>query len=537
MVGGNAMKRLLRNSGLLLALLIMGVLGFIGSLNASGDIVETTVEDQTGLAITVYNDGTGLVKDTRNIDLPSGEFQLKFMDVSSSIDPTSVKLVSNTNPDSITVLEQNYAYDLVSSAAIYEKHIDNKITVRTKDGETVQGTLLGYETAQPEYNDYYYDDSYGSYGSNYNYGYNSGYGYDYGYNYYPERTVYIPPPPALNTGAVEKLIIHTATGIEVITDFSEVMFEALPEGLITRPTLNWNLANESPGIHECEMSYLTSGISWRANYVAVVNQNDNKLDLSGWVTIDNTSGASFIEAVLKLVAGEVHRVQPETVEYKYPRNGWVMLEMEEAAPGFVEESFFEYHLYTLQRPATVLNNQQKQISLLEGEGIDVKKIFVFNPPQTYYSIGDTTEGKINVRLKFENSEENGLGIPIPKGILRVYKEDSSGSLQFIGEDNIDHTPKDEEIDVYLGEAFDIVGERAVMDRRLYKGNIYEYDVKVTIRNHKTTPIEVMYWDYVWGDWEVVTSTLPYNKKDASTVEFAIPVAVDGETVLEYTIRR
>jgi len=533
MVGGIAMKRLLRNSGLLLALLTFGILGFIGSLNASGDIVETTVEDQTGLAITVYNDGTGLVKDTRNIDLPSGEFQLKFMDVSSSIDPTSVKFVSNANPDSITVLEQNYAYDLVSSAAIYEKHIDKKITVRTKDGETVQGTLLGYETARSEYDNYYYDESYGGYGSNYGYEY----GYDYGYNYNPNNIVYIPPPPALNTGAVEKLIIHTANGIEVITDFSEVMFEALPEGLITRPTLKWNLTNESPGIHECEMSYLTSGISWRANYVAVVGQNDDVLDLSGWVTIDNTSGASFLEAVLKLVAGEVHRVPPETVEYKSRDGEMLMMERSAAAPGFVEESFFEYHLYTLQRPATVLNNQQKQISLLEGEGIDVRKIFVFNPQQNYYSIGDTTEGKIGIRLKFENSEENGLGIPIPKGILRVYKEDSSGSLQFIGEDNIDHTPKDEEIDVYLGEAFDIVGERAVMDRRFYKGNIYEYDVKVTIRNHKTSPIEVMYWDYVWGDWEVVTSTLPYNKKDASTVEFAIPVAVDGETVLEYTIRR
>jgi hypothetical protein len=204
--------------------------------------------------------------------------------------------------------------------------------------------------------------------------------------------------------------------------------------------------------------------------------------------------------------------------------------------GFAEESFFEYHLYTLQRPATVLNNQQKQISLLDGEGIGVTKIFVFEPGYYYYS-GDTMEADIQVRLQFMNSEANGLGIPLPKGILRVYKEDSSGALQFIGEDSIDHTPKDEEIEIFLGEAFDIVGERVIMDRREIRYDTWEYDVEVTIRNHKDERVVITYWDHVWGDWEVRASSHEYEQRDASTVEFMIPVDDDGETTLTYTIRR
>jgi len=511
------MKLYLKNGGLLLIFMVFGVAGFIGNLSASGNIVETTSMDQTNLAITVYNDGTGLVKDTRNIDLPSGTFNLKFMDVSSNIDATSVRFVSNTNADSVTVLEQNYEYDLVSSSALYENYIDKPITVVTSDGETVVGTLLGYESGMGC--DRYYEEYY----------FASRMGFE----------LPIPPSPLVaNTNPVVGLIIQTEDGIKSIGNMVEVRFDALPEGLITRPTLKWELENSSPGTHECEMSYLTSGISWKVNYVAIVGRNDDVLDLSGWVTINNMSGASFYDAVLKLVAGEVNRVSMDWSDYQKS------MMMCDSAPaecdeegGFVEESFFEYHLYTLQRPATVMNNQQKQISLLESNGVGVEKILVFNPRRGYYSAGDTFEGTIGIRLQFMNEEENGLGIPLPKGILRVFKEDSSGQLQFIGEDRIDHTPKDEEIDVYLGEAFDIVGERTVSDRRHIGGNVYEYDVSVTIRNHKTTPIEILYWDYVYGDWEVTSSTLDFEKKDARTIEFVIPVESDGETVLEYTIRR
>ncbi len=451
---------------------------FLPYASATDSTVETTSDDQTGMAITIYNDGTGLVKDTRLMEFPDGWFDLIFMDVASSMDPTSVHFVSNTDPDSIAILEQNYEYDLVSTAALYRKHIDKHVTIRTEDERVIEGTLLSFEGG---------------------------------------------------------MVIQTAGGIVIVNNPVEVKFEALPEGLITRPTLRWSLISNRTGANECEMSYLTSGLGWNANYVAVVGQNDDVLDLSGWVTINNNSGTAYHDATLKLVAGDVHRVQPE---YQTRGLGMVAGGMgSPSAQGFEEESFFEYHLYTLQRPATVMNNQQKQISLLEGEGISVNKIFVFDPGYAYYGRGDTAEGDIEVRLKFMNSERNGLGIPLPKGILRVYKEDSSGALQFIGEDRIDHTPKDEEIEVFLGEAFDIVGERSVMDRRQIRNDCWEYDVKVTIRNHKDERVEITYWDHVWGDWEVRSTTHEYKQKDASTVEFVFPVNADGETVLEYTIRR
>jgi hypothetical protein len=283
------------------------------------------------------------------------------------------------------------------------------------------------------------------------------------------------------------------------------------------------------------MSYLTSGMGWIANYVAIVGPNDDRLDLSGWVTITNNSGTNYNDATLKLVAGDIHRVRPQydMAATGYLREGF-------GAPGgggFEEESFFEYHLYTLQRPATVLNNQQKQLSLLEGENIGVTKILIFQPGGRYYNRGDSVEGKIRVSLEFMNSEANGLGIPLPKGTLRVYKEDSSGALQFIGEDSIDHTPKDEKIEIYLGEAFDIVGERVVLDRREVRQGVWEYDVKVTIRNHKDEDVQILYWDYVGGDWEVRNSSLDFTQRDASTIEFKIPVEANGETDLTYTIRQ
>jgi hypothetical protein len=460
-------------------LLVVSLLFVMPIGSTPAERVETTSDDQTDIAITIYNDGTGLVKDTRSLQLPSGEFDLIFMDVAASIDPTSVHFISRTNPDAVGVLEQNYEYDLVSTQALYQRHIDHNITVRTEDGRTIEGTLLSYGGG---------------------------------------------------------MVISTEGGIVIVNNPVETTFEELPEGLITRPTLRWSLLCNNAGAHECEMSYLTSGMGWNANYVAVVDQNDSKLDLNGWVTIANNSGTSYRDATLKLVAGDVHRVQPK---YDIYANGlaYGAAPMAAEVPGFEEESFFEYHLYTLQRPATVLNSQQKQISLMEGEGISVQKIFVFDPGYSYYGRGDTAEGKIAVRLKFMNSEENGLGIPLPKGILRVYKEDSSGALQFIGEDEIDHTPKDEEIEIFLGEAFDIVGERVVLDRRQIRNDTWEYDVQITLRNHKEEDIQVVYWDYVRGDWEVMRSSHEYRQKDASTVEFVIPVESDGETVLTYTIRR
>jgi hypothetical protein len=320
-----------------------------------------------------------------------------------------------------------------------------------------------------------------------------------------------------------------------------VTFAALPEGLITRPTLRWSLIGRKSGNNECEMSYLTEGLDWEANYVAVVGEKDDVLDLSGWVTIDNTSGASYHNANLKLVAGEVHRAEPEPGYMEKQAVLRAPMAMAAAPAGFEEESFFEYHLYTLQRPATVLHNQKKQISLLEADGVKVKKQLVFQPLRYFWQSSDTQKQNLKAYLEFRNSEKTGLGMPLPKGIVRVYKKDSSGALQFIGEDRIEHTPKDEDMKVFLGESFDVIGEWKLADRRMVvkkkDQQVWEFDVEVMIRNHKDEAIKVKYVDKVWGDWTILAKTHDYIEKDASTLEFSLDVPANTNVVLKYTVRR
>ena len=447
--------------------------------SAAGDIVETTSADQTGLAITIYNQNIGLVKDTRNIDLPSGMFELKFTDVAKLINVASVHLKSLTDPEKLFILEQNYEFDLVSQDKLLEKYLGREIGFETKEGKRLKGILLSH------------------------------------------------------TGG---WVVDMDGEIRLDMPGTPILPE-LPEGLITRPTLLWLLGNDGPSTHEVEMSYLTDGMNWVANYVAIVGKNDDMLDLSGWVSITNKSGATYPDATLKLVAGEIHRVQPKPQERKGGGYDKVVdTNLMFTTGGFAEEAFFEYHLYTLSRPATLKDNQMKQISLLARDGIPAKKLLIFEPGP-YSKGGDTKEGKCNIKLRFKNSEEQGLGIPLPKGTVRVYKADASGMLQFVGEDAIKHTPKDEEITLFIGEAFDVVCERRVMDRRKIAENVWEYDIEVEIRNHKTENIEVTVVEGVNRDWKVIATTHEYIKKDASTLHFTVPVKADTNTKLSYTIRR
>jgi len=461
------------------AICIMLLALFYLPSSAAGDIVETTSADQQELAITIYNSNIGLVKDTRAIDLPSGLFELKFIDVAKQINVASVHLKSLTDPDNLFILEQNYEFDLVSQDKLLEKYLGMEIGFKTSENKRVKGILLSH----------------------------SG-----GWVVEMDGEIFLGMP-----------------GTPILP--------ALPEGLITRPTLLWLLGNDGPSQQEIEMSYLTDGMNWVANYVAIIGQNDDVLDLSGWVSITNTSGATFPNATLKLVAGDIHRVLPET-RYKGMQLAPSMMEADGGMDygGFEEEAFFEYHLYTLSRPTTLKDNQTKQISLLTGNGVPAKKVFVFDPGW-YYGSGDTMEAKAKVKMRFINSEENGLGIPLPKGIVRVYKADSTGMLQFIGEDSIKHTPKDEELTLFMGEAFDVVCERRVMDRRKITNRIWEYDVEVEIRNHKTDGIAVTVVDHAGGDWELMKTTHDMNKKDASTLHFIVPVKADQDVTLKYTIRR
>ncbi|MCI0496600.1 DUF4139 domain-containing protein, partial [candidate division KSB1 bacterium] len=362
----------------------------------------TLVASEKDVAITVYNNNLALVKDNREINLDKGKIEIKFQEVAAAIDPTSVHFASLTAPDAVAILEQNYEYDLVSSEKILEKYIDQEITVYTKD-QSFQGTLLSSAGG----------------------------------------TVVL----QLKTGNIK--IISTSAIINL--DFPK-----LPQGLMTKPTLVWLLDVTKAGAHKTEVSYLTSDINWHAEYVAVTKKDDSLLELNSWVSIDNRSGADYEEAKLKLVAGEVHIAEEQRVR-PMAKDFAVMAERA-AAPQFEEKEFFEYHLYTLQNRTTIKNNQIKQISLFPTAEVNLIKVYVYNGAQ----YGDN----VRVNLEFKNSKTAGLGLPLPKGKVRVYKEDEAdNSLEFVGEDFINHTPKDEKVRIYLGNAFDIKGERIQKDTK------------------------------------------------------------------------
>jgi len=442
----------------------------------------STLKDQQSVSITIYNSNIGLVKDTRLIDLKSGTHELKFMDVAAKIDPTTVHIKSLTNGTGLEVLEQNYEYDLLNPQKLLEKYVGQKVQLATLNPETKKEEI------------------------------------------------------------VEAILLSTQGGnIFQIGDkihighHGSILLSKIPENLIPQPTLVWMLENRYTKPQKLEASYLTSGINWKADYVAVLNKLDTLTDLTGWVTIDNRSGATYQNALLKLVAGDIHRVQPEMrMDYARP-----MAAAKEASPQFKEESFFEYHLYTLDRRTTIKDNQTKQMTLLDANQVPIKKLFLFSGhPQYYYTRHDqrSAKQKVGVFLELENTKKNNLGIPLPKGTIRVYKEDKDGSLQFVGEDRIDHTPKDEKFKIKIGEAFDVVGDKVQTEYKHLGSNLYEVAFEVSLRNHKKEDIKVLVEEPIPGDWEMLSNTHPYEKLSAHLIRFEVPVAKDKEAKVKYRIR-
>ena len=450
-----------------------------------------------GVAVTIYNQNFGVVRERRNVDVKDKVGTIRFSDVASQIDGTSVHFKSLTDPNA-TVLEQNYEYDLVSADKLLEKYIDKPIAVLTKDGSRYAGTLQSFD---------------------------------------PNQLV-------IRQEGEKAEIVMVQRGDNV----KDIQFGALPEGLITKPTLVWKLATEKTGQQLIEIAYQTGGISWQADYNAVLNAKDTQLDLGGWVTINNQSGATYKDAKLKLIAGDVQRIQPQVQSGIYaPR---AMMKAAPAGGGFEEKSFFEYHLYTLGRPATVAQNQTKQIELLKAADVPVKKVFLYDgaPQYRFYGglMSDASYGseegskKVNVVIEVRNSKENNMGMALPKGKMRLYKRDEAdGSLEFIGEDQIDHTPKDETVKLHLGDAFDIVGERKRTNFQTDTGRkVMTESFEIRIRNHKTEPVEVLVKEslYRWNNWEITESSQKFDKYDANTIHFPVKVDKDGEQVITYTVR-
>ena len=465
------------------SVILITLISFLFSIQLGHAVpLTSTLKDQQDVAVTIYNSNIGLVKDTRLIDLKPGIHELKFMDVAGKIDPTTVHIKSLINGSSLNVLEQNYEYDLLSPQKLLEKYVGQKVQLATFNNETkkeeiIEATLLSTQ------------------GGN---------------------------------------IFQIGDKIHIGHN-GRILLSKIPENLISQPTLVWMLESRLSRPQKVEASYLTSGINWKADYVAVLNKSDTMTDMTGWVTIDNRSGATYQNALLKLVAGDIHRVQGEMrMDYARP-----MAAAKEVSQQFKEESFFEYHLYTLDRRTTIKDNQTKQMSLLDANQVPVKKLFIFSGyPHYYYSRYDqrTNKQKVGVFLELENTKKNNLGIPLPKGTIRVYKEDKDGSLQFVGEDRIDHTPKDEKIKIKIGEAFDVVAERVQTEYKHLGYNLYEVAFEVSLRNHKKEDIKVLVEEPIPGDWEMLSNTHTYEKLQANLIRFNVPVEKDKEVKVKYRIR-
>lgn len=431
------------------------------------------------LNLTVYNENLALVREIRIIPIKKGKNVITIDEIPSGIEPTSIHFKSLVAPNRVKILEQNYEFDLVSSDKLLGKYLGEKISIKTEKGDLYQGYLMSFD----------------------------------------KGTLVIS----------EKAKGGETTLIERKT-VQEIKFPELPEGLKTKPVLVWLLKSDLSGKHDSEISYLTTGISWKIDYVSVVSGDDKNLDLTGWVSIDNKSGATYPKAKLKLIAGDVHRVKPKIAPRKAVRMAMAKVD---AVEGFEEKVFFEYHLYTLGRQVTIKDKQIKQIELLSASNIPAEKIYIFEAPVGYWRRQEDSK-KIKVMMEIKNTKKNNLGMALPKGLMRIYKKDTDDSLQFIGEDKIDHTPKDEKIRVYLGNAFDLVGERKKISHEKTKKYITE-NYEISLRNHKKEKVVIVVKEHFYGDWEIKDSNYKTEKKDAYTAEFKIPVKPGEENILRYTV--
>ncbi|MGH7350641.1 MAG: DUF4139 domain-containing protein, partial [Candidatus Rokuibacteriota bacterium] len=427
----------------LIAFTLAGTLGWAHPAGAAP--VKITADEQRDLMITVYNGNLGLVKEVREVRLDPGLLETHFIDVAAQIDPTSVHLRSLTDPAGLKILEQNYEYDLLSSEKLMEKHVGRKVRLYQGNGSYQEATLLS--TRGP---------------------------------------------------------VYDINGQIHMGHFGNVVLPALPENLVSKPTLAWLLRNTRPTPQRVEASYLTGGISWKSDYVMLINAADSRTDLTGWVTITNQSGATYRDAALKLVAGDVHRAGSRDDSRRALEMAAKAASPAMADRAFKSEGFFEYHLYTLDGRTTIKDSQTKQLTLLSVADIPVNKRFIYHGAATYhrtqYGVPISNQ-KVGVYLDIKNAKENRLGVPLPKGKVRVYKADASGSQQLIGEDWIDHTPKDERVRIKMGEAFDVVGERVQKDWKRIGSHLYEIEWEITLRNHKKEAITVDIVEPLPGAWE------------------------------------
>lgn len=451
----------------ILAAILCGLLAGVGVLAGPA---QAATDSKRDVAVTVYNENLGVVKDRRTFSVGKGASDVSFTDVASLIDPTSVHLRTLGNAP-LEVLWQDYRYDLVNTEKLLERYVDQNVQVSTKDDQVREGTLLSFDGSS--------------------------------------------------------LVLRDSKGGLALMNRAEVRqvsLASLPKGLITRPTLVWRLRSAQGGDTPAEVSYMTQGMSWHAEYVAVLNSEAaTSLDLQGWASVENRSGATFDDAKIKLVAGTVHRaVQPPR---PYEGRG---IAMDMMAQKVAERGFFEYHLYEVPLRATLSNNEVKQLGLLHADGVKSVKKFAYE--------AEKDAERVMVTVEFENSNAAGLGLPLPEGVVRVFQRDTDGSLELAGEDRVKHTPKNETVRIAVGAAFDVTPERKQTDTRQVSARVLEQSFEITLKNHKTQSVDVTVIEHAGGDWEIVKSSVPSKKKDATTFEFAVNVKPETPLTISYTIR-
>lgn len=441
---------------------------------------ETTERDRVEVSLTAYNNGLALVRDVRKLTLTAGESGLRFSDVAAQIRPETVSLRSLSGGE-LRVVEQNYEYDLMSPEKLMEKYVGKKVRLvnfhKDLGFQSVDAVLL-----------------------------------------------------SLNNGAVYRIGDQIYLGHP-----GNVVLPEVPANLIAKPSLIWQV-DATGGEQRIEASYLTNGVSWAADYVITLARDDKSLDLDGWVTLNNGSGAAYADAQIKLVAGDVNRV----VEDRLGREEYYALRALAYADSSMpqQEAFAEFHLYTLPRRTTLKENQSKQVALLAAEGVKSAKKYEYRGQLHFYSqpMPPMLGEHIGVFLEFQNEKENALGIPLPGGVMRVYQEDSEGMLQFAGEDRIEHTPKDEKVTLRMGNAFDVIGERVQTNYEVIASNVHESQFKITLRNHKEQDIVVDVVEPMPSDWRILSSSMEFEKRDAQTAVFSVPVKANGEATVTYHVR-
>jgi hypothetical protein len=442
-------------------------------------------EPSVGVWLTVYNDNFAVVKERRNMEFAAGVTTVKFTDVATAIDPTSVAFECLSAPGAVSILEQNYEYDLANNESLLKRYIDKPVRLKVKGsgsdpGRTVEGTLVSSQGG----------------------------------------SIILQNVGGMANKEMAMVILESSS-------IESIELAEMPADLVTKPTLVWLAKTEKAGSKLCQVTYTTEQISWKADYTAVLGGDEKALDLSGWVTIDNKSGAGYKDATIKLIAGDVRRVQErQPVQYDRMEKG---MAMRAAAPAFEEKAFMEYHLYTLSRPSTVNNNQVKQIEFIEPAlGVPVKKIFIYNRQQK--------NDKVQIKLEFENTKENHLGIALPKGKVRVFKKDpADGMLEFVGEDLIDHTPRKEKLSLYIGDAFDIVPEYTLLDSKVDR-RMRRETAKIELRNRKDSAVIVFVDEKFpqWVNWQIDDTTHKYEKRDANTARFTVEIPADSNATVKYT---